>query len=168
MITKSNRAQVLVVITVAVALLAGCPRSGSSQLRGGGDGDLANFDCRGRRAEYFLVGGFVAAESGIIVKCDGNRPTLTRWTAGDDGSREEATHNLTPAAFEELWRTFEDAGWRNLSDCVNPKAKSDAQVYTFEIAVQDKQVSFVCQGKELPFPFDRLVTALDVAAAEFN
>lgn len=154
-------------LVAALALAAGCG-GGAKNTQTDDDDEIEQFKCNGRRGEYLVVGGFVAAELGIRIECEGDHPILTKWTVDDDGERDESEHVIGRANFNEIWRAFEDAGWRNLADCMNTAAKDDDQVYTFEVRNDDAQVTFVCQGKQLPFPFDRLVNALDVAAGEFN
>jgi hypothetical protein len=143
---------------VVIAILAaGCLGGGSKQQRGGADDDdIDEFKCNGRRAAYLLVGGFVAAEMGIQIQCAEDRPSLTKWTADESGEREEAKYPIGRDDFEQIWRAF--------ADCLNSAAKDDDQIYTFDVADDDSQVAFTCQGKEQPFPFDRLVNALDIAA----
>lgn len=151
-------------VIIAALWIAGCLGGGAKQTGGVDDDAVEDFKCNGRRAEYILVGGFVAPEMGIKVQCSDDRATLLKWTADENGARDEASYEITRAAFQEIWRAFEDAGWRNLSDCLNSSAGDTEQIYTFEIADEDSRVTFTCQGKEQPFPFDRLVNALDIAA----
>jgi len=149
---------------ISVLAAAGCLGGGAKQTRAVDDDTVENFKCNGRRAEYVLVGGFVAPEMGIKVQCSDDQATLIKWTADDNGQRDEQSFDITRGDFQEVWRAFEDAGWRNLSDCLNSAAGDTDQVYTFEIADEDSRVSLTCQGKEQPFPYDRLVNALDIAA----
>jgi hypothetical protein len=159
----------LLALALAAALGGGaCASGGSRQQRRGDDDELYEFRCLDRRAEYILVGGFVAAELGVIVECEGNRATLTKWALDpDSGERDAATHDLTGAEFDEIWQSFDDAGWKNLSDCQNPTARDGDQVYTFELSDGDTRVALSCPGKELPFPFDRLVNAFDLLAGQY-
>jgi hypothetical protein len=151
---------------VALVVGAGC---GSARHAGPSrTDDVEGFSCNGRRASYLVVGSFVAPEAGIRIECQGASARLTRWTQQADGTRDERAHVLSQGGFDEAWQAFEDAGWRNLDDCGAGAAAGAEQVYTFQVADADAQVSLKCQGKELPFPFDRLVTALDLAASEFN
>jgi hypothetical protein len=151
---------------LASLLAMGACGSGAKQQRG--DDDLDDFACSDRRADYILAGGFGAAESGVQLDCaDG--PRLVRWTLDDgDGQRHERSMQLSGGEFDDLWRQVDDTGWRNLEDCDNPRARDDDQVYTFEITDGDTRKKFTCPGKELPFPYDRLVTAFDLAAGRIS
>ncbi|RMH39931.1 MAG: hypothetical protein D6689_15235 [Deltaproteobacteria bacterium] len=156
-------------IAWAAATLAAVACGGGSRARSTGPADdtYADFTCNERHAQYVVVGGFVAPELGIEIRCSDTEQTIRKWTADDSGNRDETVQPLSRAEFDDVWRSFEDAGWRNLSDCINPRAKDTDEVYTFEIGDADASVTLTCQGKanDLPFPFDRLVNALDVVAA---
>lgn len=153
-------------LAMVLVVAAGCATTGSGK-NAGSDEDTEDFRCLDRRATYVMAGGFVAPEYGLSASCN-EGPRLLKWTVDDQGNREESTHVLSVADFEELWRNLEDAGWKNLEDCDNPNAKDDDQVYTFEVSDGDKTVGFMCQGKELPFPYDRIVNAFDLMAGQFN
>lgn len=150
---------------VLVFLGAAC---GPSQPDAAGPSDLADFECNDRRAEYMVVGGFVAPEAGVIVRCDGNNPRLTKWRLdGDD--RIESTHRLSGAQFDTLWKKIDSTGWRHLEDeCNNPAAVDGDPVYTIDIGDHAVDKALLCPGKELPFPYDRLVNELDLRAAGFG
>ncbi len=148
----------------ALALLAGCPKSSASG--GGGSEEVEDFRCNGRSASYMVVGSFTAPEAGIAISC-ASGTKLTRWTVDDEGKRDEQVRRLSQSAFDEYWQQLDDAGWRNLTDCESLEPDSD-QVYTFDISDEDSRVTLTCAGKTLPFPFDRLVLALDLAARETN
>lgn len=152
-------------VTVAVALAA----CGGGQSSGRAMTAVEDWDCAKRTAEYALVGGFVAAESGITVACAGDRAFLDNWRVDSAGKRSSTRHELGQFEFEELWSKLESAGWRNLSDCDNPDAAGDDPVYTIVISDDAGEVSLTCQGKgELPFPYNRLVNELDLKAAGFS
>jgi len=156
-------------LMLAAALLTAC--LGAQKKRDTVDNDeVDDFKCNGRQASYVVVGGFVAHELGIEIKCDPTMAVLVKWTASEGGEREESEHIIGRASFDEVWQDFEDAGWRNLSDCLNPNATDSDEVYSFTVADTDSSTTMVCQGKSknLPFPFDRLVNTLDGAAGEFQ
>jgi len=147
--------------TAAVACLG--PR-GAADRSSLSDDEIETFACNERRASYMVAGGFAAAELGVQMECAHGGPSLTQWTVDDDGRREQARTPLGLGVFDDTWRTLEDAGWRNLHDCVARGAADDAPAYAFDISDDDTSASFACQGKQLPFPYDRLVDALDRAA----
>ncbi len=152
------------------ALLTACLGGGRQQRSTLDDDEVEEFKCNGRQASYVVVGGFVAYELGIEIKCEPTMAKLVKWTATADGELDESEHIIGRASFDEIWRDFEDAGWRNLADCLNTNADDDDEVYSFTVADADSDVTMVCQGRanNLPFPFDRLVNTLDQAAGEFQ
>ena len=149
---------------LALTALAGCAKSGSGGGRGADDVD--DFSCNKRSGSYMVVGSFVAPEAGIAITCEGGTQ-LVKWTVDENGDRDEETRRMSQAAFDEYWQQLEDAGWRNLSDCDSIEPDSD-QVYTFDLSDEESRATLTCAGKELPFPFDRLVLSLDLAARETN
>lgn len=147
---------------LATVLLAAC---GGAPKRGGGGGDK-DFVCNGRRAEYMQSGGMMYPEQGVRMKCDGNVPLVEEYYTNADGSEKKRAARVTASAWESSWNDFENAGWRRITDCDNPAAVEKDPLYTFEIADEDKTVSFRCQGSELPFPHDTILVALDKAKGE--
>jgi hypothetical protein len=69
----------------AVAAAACAP---ASSKRSGGVGDLSQFECNDRRAEYMVVGGFVAEEAGVRMDCASGAPQISRWRLEPSGERK--------------------------------------------------------------------------------
>jgi hypothetical protein len=157
---------VAVGVLAVVAMTAACgggARSGATLER------VPDFECRERRMEYLLAGGFVALEAGVSVTCNGDKVTLKTWRVTDKaGTTHTKTHAMSQVEFNELWSKIESAGWRNLGDCDNPDAAEGDPLYVIDIGDIDHNVSLNCHGKGvLPFPYDRLVNELDLKAAGF-
>ena len=151
-------------VVVAVCLAA-CT---APQKRRSSPGSSEPFECNSRRAEYLVVGGFVAPEAGISMVCDGSGPRIITWRTEAGDNRVESTHALSTDQFESTWEQIDSTGWRFLEkDCGNPKKKGEP-IYTIGIGDHATQVDLVCVGKELPFPYDRLVNELDLRAAGFG
>ena len=131
--------------------------------------DLEGFRCNDRSAQFMLVGSFAAAELGVGASCEGDKPVLTKWFVEDGATdRDESTFDISAAEFERLWQQLDDAGWRNLTDCLNPDAGDGEQVATFDITDGDSRVSLACQGKNQPFPYDRLANAFQELARGYG
>ncbi len=146
--------------------LAAC---GGQQKHGGTLETVNEFECHDRTVGYMMTGGFVAPETGVTVSCSGDRVKLETWRVTDkQGTRKEAAKEMSQYEFEELWKKIDSAGWHNLEDCDNPDAADDDPVYTIDVSDDTASVSLSCQGKELPFPYDRLVNELDLKAAGFT
>lgn len=142
---------------------------GSSQQAGRTLYTVEDWDCAKRSAEYSLVGGFAAAESGIAISCEGERAFLEDWRVTRAGKRASEKHELSQVEFQELWKKLDSAGWRNLSDCDNPDSVDGDPVYTIVIRDHAVDVSLMCAGKgELPFPYNRLINELDLKSAGFT
>src|SRR5262245_55988760 len=151
---------------VLAALAAGC---GGAQETGGG-GQVSDFHCHGRRIEYTVTGGLAGVENGVSVICHEPSPALKKWRAAGGGEQAESNaHSMTQAAFEDLWKRIESTGWRNLENCSNPAADEKDPVYTVDVADDKSSVSLSCPGQAstMPFPFDRLINELDLAAGGF-
>jgi hypothetical protein len=147
---------------IALLLLAGC---GATPPSGPGTGRV-ELACNERRAEYVVAGGFAALEVGVVIECTDAGATLARWRRTEpEGEPGRTTKRLAAGEFEELWSKVESTGWRNLEDCDNPAAAPGDPLYTFYISDHISRVSFTCVGKSLPFPYDRIVTEFDLAAA---
>jgi len=128
-----------------------------------------DFECHDRSVGYVMTGGFVAPEIGVTVSCSGDTVKLETWRVTDKkGTRTNADKEMSQVEFNELWKKIESAGWRNLEDCDNPDAANDDPVYTIDVSDDAASVSLSCQGKSLPFPYDRLVNELDLKAAGFT
>lgn len=130
--------------------------------------DLSEFTCNDRRVEYMLAGGFAADETGITMACDGENPRIQVWQH-DGGARTEKNHELTAQQFDDVWKRVDSTGWRHLGDdCQNPDAAFDDPTYSIDVGDHAKTSSMICQGRTLPFPYDRIVNELDLRAAGFG
>ncbi len=130
--------------------------------------DLSQFECNDRRAEYMVAGGFGAEEAGISMVCDGENPRIQKWRV-EEGERSESTNELTAEQFDDVWKKIDSTGWRHLGeDCNNAQAESDDPAYVIDVGDHAKNNSFSCEGKTLPFPYDRIVNELDLRAAGFG
>jgi hypothetical protein len=128
--------------------------------------EASPFACNERRAEYVVAGGFGALERGVVIECTETSATLARWRRDQaDGEPQRTTRPLPVPRFESLWAKVQTTGWRNLGDCENPAAAPGDPLYTFYVSDHIDRASFTCVGKTLPFPYDSLVTELDLAAA---
>ena len=149
-----------------VATLGACGGRQHTHAAAGGD---SNFECLQRSSEYMVVGGFAAAEAGVSMLCDEGRPRIVKWTADESGHRTKVTHALTGAEFDEVWGKIDATGWRFLGKkCPNPGAGKKDPIYTIDVGDAKTRVDLTCVGKELPFPYDRLVNELDLRAAGFG
>ena len=146
-----------------LALLAsGCAGAPATT---GGSRATDDFECRDRRAEYIVVGGFAAPEAGVRAECEGGIPRLSRWRLVD-GERITDSTELSAEQFEALWIKIDATGWRHLADdCENPAASPGDPAYTMDVADHALARSFGCSGRTLPFPYDRIVNELDLRAA---
>ena len=150
---------------MCLVAIAAC---GAPEKRRSRPGETTPFECNSRRAEYLVVGGFVAPEAGISMVCDGGGPRIITWRVEPGDDRVEQTHALSAEQFEATWEQVDSTGWRFLDkECGNPKRKGEP-IYTIDIGDHASQVSLSCVGKELPFPYDRLVNELDLRAAGFG
>jgi hypothetical protein len=130
--------------------------------------DLSQFECNDRRAEYMVAGGFGAEEAGITMVCDGQNPRIQKWRV-DSGKRSESTNKLTAQQFDDVWEKIDSTGWRHLQEtCDNAEAEADDPQYMIDVGDHAKNNSLNCQGKTLPFPYDRIVNELDLRAAGFG
>ena len=158
---------------LAVLVAAGC---GSSTPRRRAPGENSEFECLGRRAEYMVVGGFVAPEAGISMICDNDRPMLTVWRVDQGESRSERDHALDGQQFDDTWEKIDSTGWRYLDkDCPGSSAQAKPKkgrapdpLYTIDVSAGKVAASFTCGAKELPFPYNQLVNELDLLAAGFQ
>ncbi len=146
---------------VGVLMVTAC---GGTQRHAGGGG--ADFKCGGRRAEYMESGSIMYAEQGVRMKCEGDVPMVEEYYDSDDGKEKKRSAKIGAGAWNKSWEDLENGGWRRLTDCSNPEAGDKDPIFTFEIADEDKTVTFRCQGKQLPFPFDTVLNALDNAKGE--
>lgn len=150
------------ILTTLLCLTAAAACSGA-QKRAERDED---FRCRDRRAMYVATGTLLYAEQGIRLSCEGDVPLVEKFFIAKDGTEKRKSAEITSYRWEEAWEEFESAGWRLLGDCPeNPSASERDPIYTFEVSDGEKTGTFMCRGIELPFPYDRLRNALDLAAA---
>ena len=148
-------------LLAAVLLVAACGGGPKARARD------VDFKCGGRRVEYIATGTMMYAEQGIRLTCDGDRATLTRYFTTAQGKETKQTGEVSVSAWERGWHEFDAAGWRFLGDCEQQRAVDEREpLYTFEITNGDLTKSFRCQGNELPFPYEAMRNALDMAAAE--
>jgi hypothetical protein len=145
------------------ALAAAAPACGGRQHAAAESDRL--FQCKGRSAEYIVVGGIGGDEVGVALDCADAGPRVRRWKVAQDGTREEGAKSLTPGEFDDVWARIEAAGWRNIQDCPQAAAQGDP-AYSFDVKNDDDKASFSCSGRgQLPFPWGSLVDELDQAAA---
>jgi len=152
-------------LAAALFVLSACskPHASTAASR-----DLSSFECNERSAEYMVAGGFTAEEAGISMLCDNENPRIVRWQS-DGGDRLEDSHPLSGEQFDEVWEKIDSTGWRHLGeDCANTTAQADDPVYVIDVGDYALSNSLNCQGKELPFPYDRIVNELDLRAAGFG
>jgi hypothetical protein len=164
--TVSTRLFLTLLALAAVALVAaGC---GGSQKAAASDDDR-NFQCKDRRIAYIVTGSFAGPEVGVVVDCAERGPRIMKWqVVGVTGDKQTMAHSLTTGEFHELWQRIESTGWRHLSNCNNPEAVDGDPKYKIGIQDESLSVSLDCDGKELPFPYDRIVNELDLKAAEYS
>ena len=153
-------------VIVAVALVSLALGCGGSQNQGVSE-DVRNFECANRRVAYIATGHFAGPEVGVVIDCAERGPRIKRWVVIDDsGGKETGEHSLTVRQFNDLWEKVDSTGWQNLSDCDNPDAGEGDPAYKFGIQDQNGSVSLACDGKQLPFPYDRLLNEIDLLVAE--
>ena len=153
------------VASVLLVVLASCSKQGEQTSASRG---LEGFECNDRRVEYMVAGGFGAEEAGITMVCDGENPRVLKWRL-EEGERTESTHTLSAQQFDEVWEKVDSTGWRHVDeDCNNSAAQPEDPVYVIDVADHSQSNSLNCQGKVLPFPYDRIVNELDLRAAGFG
>ena len=151
------------VLAAALSLLLGAAATSCAGRQKVADSD---FECKDRRAMYVATGSLVYAEQGISLTCDGNHTHLEQYFVTTDGKEKRTGADISRYTWETAWGEFDHAGWRMLQDCDNPGAGEKDPIYTFEVSDGDRTVTVMCKGIEMPFPFDRLRNALDMAASE--
>jgi hypothetical protein len=146
---------------LCLLLLLGCgPKGKPGPVR---DPD---FHCAERRMEYTATGSLMYAEQGVRLTCDGDVPRAEKYFVDKNGKETRQVGEISAGVFDDSWKDFQAAGWRNLEDCKNPSAGEREAIQTFDVSDGEQKRSFRCPGTELPFPYDRLRNALDLAAAE--
>lgn len=160
-----TRLKLAVAGSLLLALSASCAKQQGSK---SASRDLSQFECNDRQAEYMVAGGFAADEAGIIMQCDGEDPRIVKWRL-EGGQRVENANPLSAQQFDEVWTRVDSTGWRHLDEeCVNPQGEADDPVYVIDVGDSGTSTSITCQGKTLPFPYDRIVNELDLRAAGFG
>jgi hypothetical protein len=145
----------------AIALMLGCGGSGTRSAA-----PTTDFECKDRRVAYIVTNSFAGPEVGVVIDCAKRGPRLEKWRVLDEGGdRQASDFSLTPGEFEDVWERVEATGWRNLGDCDNPDASEGDPEYKIGIKDHAAAVSVTCVGKELPFPYNKLITELDLIAA---
>lgn len=150
----------------AVLLLSGCPKGSAAT---GPARDLSQFECNDRQVGYTVVGGFAADEAGITMQCNGDDPQILKWQSDAGGTRKQKKFPLSAEQFDDVWSKIDATGWRNLAqDCKNPNAEGGDPSYMLDVGDYAMSVTLNCDGKSLPFPYDRIVNELDLRAAGFG
>jgi hypothetical protein len=142
-----------------IVLLAGCKKSEPAMPR-----SWATFECKDRRASYFVVGGMAGQEAGAQMDCNVQGPRVLRWVEDKDGTKTEDSAAITPGEFNDVWTRINGVGWQNLGDCA-PDLGNDIPVYTYDIGDWDKQATFECTALDPPFPYNTLIDELNQLAS---
>ncbi len=124
---------------------------------------LDQFDCKDRKAAYFVVGSMAGNEAGVEISCKGG-PRVSRYVVDKGGTKVEDARALTPGEFDDVWRRIDGTGWHHLDDCPGEKGK-DIPVYQFDLADWNGSKSFECDSTSPPFPYDSIIQELDQLAA---
>jgi hypothetical protein len=125
---------------------------------------IDQFQCKDRKAAYFVVGSMTGREAGAEISCKEHGPQITRYVVERDGTKVEDSRAMSPGEFDDVWTRIDGAGWRHLGDCAGEKGK-DIPVYTFDLADWEDSKSFECDSTAPPFPYDGIVQELDQLAA---
>src|SRR5687768_15454037 len=128
--------------------------------------EARDFDCRDRKASYIATKHIAGDELGVQIDCADAGPRIKRWRTKKDGSRDEDERALTPADFDKTWREIDATGWPTMSDCRNGSMEKSDPVYVFDIMDDTNKVSFQCQTREVPYPYNDITDALDLMAAQ--
>ncbi len=123
----------------------------------------ADFECKDRKAAYFVVGSMAADEAGVTIECAGG-PKVTRWTVEKDGTRIEDSAAMSPGEFDDVFLRIDSIGWKNLGDCP-PEGGADVPVFTFDLADWNGTATFQCDALNPPYPYNTIVDELDQLAA---
>ncbi|MCX5744523.1 MAG: hypothetical protein NT062_18685 [Proteobacteria bacterium] len=142
---------------VIVVALAACGASAKQQAQR----EQVAFNCKERIASYVASHHMAGDEVGVQLDCtDG--PRVKRWKTDKAGKRNEETIPLSPIEFEKVWREIDGTGWPNMKDCLGGTAGKNDPVYVFDIKDDQNQVSFSCQSRSMPYPYDKIVDPLDM------
>ena len=85
----------------------------------------------------------------------------------DAPTKTEASGNITPGEFDDLWKRIEGTGWRHLGDCA-PDTGAEVPVYTFDVGDQEQAVTFGCDSLRPEFPWNTIIDELDQFAARIE
>ncbi len=152
-------------LSICAALWASCAGTTKTQTP---SSDLSDFECNDRKVDYMVVGGFVADEAGVSMHCQSGTPTIVKWHL-EEGKRIEQSAPLTGEQFDAAWEKVDSTGWRHMkTECNNPDATPSDPAYVMDVGDYAKSMSFSCNGKTLPFPYDRIVNELDLRAVGFG
>ncbi len=128
------------------------------------DSEQQRFTCRDRVASYTAVKHISGDEIGVQVDCAEAGPRIKRWRTDKNGKHEEDARPITPGEFDKTWREIAGTGWENLKDCTNGTLDKRDPVYHFEVKDDQNSSSFECQTREVPYPYNDISNALDLAA----
>lgn len=142
-----------------VVVVAGC---GGRQKQA--NAEMQSFACRDRFAIY-TAQQHLGGELGVQLDCADAGPRLQRWRVARDGTRVEDARGMTPGEFDDVWDQIDATGWQNLKDCANGGGDKEP-TYQFRMMDDQAQSSFACQATTQPFPYNTIVDALDMAAAQ--
>jgi hypothetical protein len=124
------------------------------------------FSCRDRSASYIATKHIAGSEIGIQLDCADQGPRIKRWKTDTAAKHEEDARGITPGKFDEIWREIDGTGWPNLKDCTNGSLEKRDPVYQFDIKDDQNKASFSCQTREVPYPYNDITNALDLAASQ--
>jgi hypothetical protein len=124
------------------------------------------FACRDRYAAYIATKHISGDEIGVQVDCAAAGPRIKRWKTAKSGTHVEDERAITPGEFDKVWREIDGTGWPNLRDCANGSLQKSDPVYSFDIKDDQNKASFICQTREVPYPYFDITNALDLAAAQ--
>ena len=130
--------------------------------------ETSDFECKERRAAYIATGGFAGKEAGVLLDCQEHGPRIESWRALDGGGKKTSEHSIEPREFDDLWSEIEATGWRNLGDCDKTEAGEGEATYKIGVKDETHSSSLTCAGKELPFPYNRLIDSLDLLAGKYS
>src|SRR5262245_57106065 len=146
---------------VVIAVLAAC-----SGAQNQADRERQPFLCRERQASYIATKHIAGEEIGVQIDCEQAGPRIKRWKTDKAGQHIEDAHPLSPGEFDKTWKEIEGTGWQNLKDCTNGSLEKRDPVYVFDIKDDSNKVSFQCQTREVPYPYNDITDALDMQASK--
>ena len=151
---------------IGLVALVACG-GGAGQTRGGDDD--SSFACYERRVGYSVTGSFAGDTAGVSAECtESGSAKIVKWKMDDDGKQHDKIQVIEGWEFDELWTKIDSTGWRNLDEeCDNPESADGDPVYRIEVGDAMAFRALMCEGVELPFPYDALVNELDLKAAAF-